>query len=238
MKDKQVVIAPMSGTDSKGFIKSTYTEKPVKLTGNAFKTVTEGTLFFIGIARERLKQIVKGKEIQLIELARRDDTAILNAIPTAEGAIKIAVAETPFTIHGTSTLILGLGRVGMTLGWRLKMLGAKVYAATRSSAPAARGRDLGIKMLAYNELDSYLPQMELVFNTVPAKILTAEYIQHLPASCVIIDLASSPGGTDFSAAEERGLKALLAPGLPGKTAPRTAGKIMADIIPGLIEEKL
>lgn len=228
----------MSGTDKKGYLKSTYTEKPIKLTGAQLNKIEKNTLFLIGIACQELKNSLKNNNVRLIELARRNDIAILNAIPTAEGALKIAIEESPITIFDSNILILGLGRVGLTLGWRLKVLGAEVYAATRSSGPAARGRDLGINMLAYNELASYLPQIDLVFNTVPAKIITEKYIQQLSHHCVIIDLASSPGGTDFTAADKKGIKALLAPGLPGKTAPHTAGKILVEIIPGLIEEKL
>jgi dipicolinate synthase subunit A len=47
---------------------------------------------------------------------------------------------------------------------------------------------------------------------------------------VVIDLASAPGGTDFNAARELGLKAELAPGLPGIVAPVTAGRIIAELI--------
>ena len=37
---------------------------------------------------------------------------IPNAVPTAEGAIEIAIAETPFTIHGSKSLVLGYGKIG------------------------------------------------------------------------------------------------------------------------------
>ncbi len=42
----------------------------------------------------------------------------------------------------------------------------------------------------------------------------------MPAHTLVIDLASKPGGTDFRYAEKRGVKALLAPGLPGIVAPK------------------
>jgi len=60
----------------------------------------------------------------------------------------------------------------------------------------------------------------------------------MPSRAVIIDLASKPGGTDFRYAERRGIKALLAPGLPGIVAPKTAGRIMADCLGRLLMEDL
>jgi dipicolinate synthase subunit A len=55
---------------------------------------------------------------------------------------------------------------------------------------------------------------------------------------LIIDLATQPGGTDFEAANALGIKAILAPGLPGKVAPLFAGRILADVIPRLIISEL
>jgi dipicolinate synthase subunit A len=55
---------------------------------------------------------------------------------------------------------------------------------------------------------------------------------------LIIDLASKPGGTDFRFAEKRGIKAMLAPGLPGIVAPRTAGRIIAKTLSELLMDQL
>ena len=45
-----------------------------------------------------------------------------------------------------------------------------------------------------------------------------------------------PGGTDFDFAEKQGIKALLAPGLPGIVAPKTAGQIIANVLCNLLSE--
>jgi dipicolinate synthase subunit A len=76
--------------------------------------------------------------------------------------------------------------------------------------------------------------IDLLFNTIPTMIVTAQIIANLPSRAVIIDLASKPGGTDFRFAEKRGMKAMLAPGLPGIVAPKTAGRIIADCLCQLI----
>ena len=37
---------------------------------------------------------------------------VANAVPTAEGAVQVAMEELPFTLHSARVLILGFGRVG------------------------------------------------------------------------------------------------------------------------------
>ena len=234
VRNADVVIAPMSSTDEEGYLKNTFVEERIQLNSGFFNLLNKNVLFLIGFANPLLKKILEDNGINYIELSCLDDLAILNAIPTAEAAIKIAIEETDITLASSNILVYGLGKVGLSLAWRLKALGANTFAVTRDGAAIARGKDLGIEMLTYDSVKTYLPDMDIIFNTVPALVIGKESIALLKEAALIIDLASSPGGTDFSAARERGIKAILAPGLPGKTAPVTAGKILADLIPDLI----
>ena len=218
------------------YLKNTFVEKKIQLNEGFFNLLKKDTLFMIGFANPKLKRLMEEKGMNYLELARLDELAILNAIPTAEGAIKIAIEETDITLYASKILVYGLGKVGLTLAWRLKALGADTYGVTRNRAAIARGKDLGIKMLNYASLNKYLPDMDILFNTAPALLIDKEAIALLKEEAVIIDLASAPGGTDFSAARERGIKAILAPGLPGKIAPVSAGRILANLIPELIAE--
>lgn len=223
----------MSSTDENGYLKSTFIDKKIRLDDNFFDLLKKDTKFLIGIAKPFVKDIMEKKGVKYVELARLEELAILNAIPTAEGAIKLAIEETDITIYRSKVLVFGLGKVGLSLAWRLKMLGADCYAVTRNRSAFARGKDLGIKMLTYDNLRQYLESFNILFNTVPAKILNKDYISLLNDEALIIDLASAPGGTDFEAADKKGIKSILALGLPGKIAPKTAGEILGEIIPDL-----
>ncbi|MEJ6951663.1 dipicolinate synthase subunit DpsA [Natronospora cellulosivora (SeqCode)] len=234
--EADVVIAPMSSTDKDGFLKATFLEKKIKLDEAFFSQLKEGCIFLIGILKNEIKEIAESLSIEYIELAKLDNLAIMNAIPTAEGAIKIAIEETDTTLYNSKILVYGLGKVGYSLAWRLKALGAQTYAVTRDKGAIARGKDIGIKMIKYDQLQHFLPKMNIIFNTVPAKIIDYKSLLLLNKKSVIIDLASAPGGIDFKSADKMGIKTILALGLPGKVAPRTAGKILADIIPDLIGE--
>ena len=53
----------------------------------------------------------------------------------------------------------------------------------------------------------------------------------------MIDLASKPGGIDFSAAAMLNLKVIWALSLPGKVAPVTSGEIIKTAIFNIINEE-
>ncbi len=232
--DQDIIIAPMSGTDKDGKVKKTFIDKEFILDEKIFTMFSEQAIFIIGIARPKVRNILKKQKIKYTEMANAADIAILNAIPTAEGAIKEAISETSNTIYGSKIMIFGLGKVGFSLAWRLKSLGAKVYAVTRSERAIARGKDLGIDVQNYKNIKPLLKKMDIFFNTVPALIINKEYINHMSSDAYIYDLASSPGGTDFKEAERKKINARLLPGLPGKSAPVFAGEVIAENIESLI----
>ena len=67
-------------------------------------------------------------------------------------------------------------------------------------------------------------------------ILPAEILKNIQKNALVIDLASKPGGVDFSAAKALGIKVIWALSLPGKVAPVTSGKIIKDTIMNIMTE--
>ena len=92
-------------------------------------------------------------------------------VPTAEGAIQIAMEELPITIHGANVLVIGNGRIGSLLAGRLQCLGAHVTVSARSPADFARMDGHGYGKLDTRNLAGHLVQFDLVVNTVPVCIL-------------------------------------------------------------------
>jgi len=168
----------------------------------------------------------------------RDDVAIYNSIPTAEGAIMLAIQNTDITIHGSEAMVLGFGRTGMTLARMLRGMGASVKVGVNRPDHYARASEMGLNPFYTQELQSHVDQVDYLFNTIPAMIVTAQIIAGIPHRALIIDIASKPGGTDFRFAEKRGVKAMLAPSLPGIVAPKTAGRIIADSLIRIIMENV
>ncbi|WP_115991350.1 dipicolinate synthase subunit DpsA [Cohnella lupini] len=236
LKQVDVLILPAVGTDEEGVISTLFTDQELRLTDAHLAAIPKTCKVITGMAKPYLKKQCDKYHLELIELFERDDVAIYNSIPTAEGALMMAIQNTDITIHGSNCIVLGLGRTGFTMARTLQAIGANVKVGVRRDEAYARAFEMGFEPFYMPELARQAGNIDLIFNTIPTMIVTAQVIAQLPLRACIIDLASKPGGTDFRFAEKRGIKALLAPGLPGIVAPKTAGRIIANSLTQIILE--
>ncbi len=167
----------------------------------------------------------------------RNDFAILNAIPTAEGAVQLAMEKTPQALRGRRALVIGYGRIGKLLAHALQGLGVRVAVAARKSEDFAWIRAMGCEELNTMQLQGKLSGFDLIFNTVPHLVLPYMRLVELKRDCLVIDLASKPGGVDFKAAEKLGLNVEWALSLPGKVAPESAAIYMRDTLYAILRER-
>ena len=188
-------------------------------------------VIFAGKASAELREIFSGHEIY--DYMEREELNLRNAVPTAEGAVQIALEELPATLSGLKVLIVGMGRIGTALAEILKGFGADITAAVRNAKGTAKAKLMGIKSVHTENMPS---DCGLVFNTVPSMIFGREQLSRFGEDTLFIDLASKPGGIDFAAAQEIGRKVIWALGLPGKTAPVTSGEIIAETIDNMLTE--
>lgn len=173
-------------------------------------------------------------DFTVYDYMEREDLSLLNAVPTAEGAVQIAMEELPVTLNGLRILIVGMGRIGTALTNILKGFGSDITVAVRNAQGAAKARLAGVKSCCTKEISV---NYDLVFNTVPSMIFNKELLGKFGDRTLFIDLASKPGGIDFVAATDLGIKVIWALGLPGKTAPITSGEIIADTVCGILNER-
>ena len=174
--------------------------------------------------------------IEIIDIMKREELAVLNTIAIAEGAIEIAIANTNKIIHGSQILILGFGRIGKVLARKLAGLSAKVTCAARKDEDLAWIRAYGHMETNINTLGQNLEKYDIIMNTVPHTILTEERLKYVKQDCLLIDLASNPGGIDKKVAKERNLKLVWALALPGKVAPTTTAEFLKDTIFNVLKE--
>ena len=237
-----VVVAPVGGTDEVGHIAYTIVadqEFPgPRLTEDVVARMRPGTLLIIGSARPALEALCLRYGVRLVAYRERDEFAILNSIPSAEGAIAMAMDASAITVHQSASVVLGHGRLGSVLAAMLRGIGAFTTVVARSQAERARAAAAGHRAVSFAQLPAVVREADLLFNTVPAPVLPAAILEQAPRDLVLIDVASAPGGTDFAAAKRLGVFARLAPGLPGIVAPRTAGRIEADMVLMVLAEEL
>ena len=190
-----------------------------------------------GNLQEPLRQQASEAGVDLTDYFCREDVQIGNAVPTAEGAIQTAMEVTETTLHGVRALVTGYGRIGKVLAQDLRGLGAETVVSARKFRDAALADALGFCTLNTEALSGHLGAFDLIFNTVPAVILDRARLAELKSSCIVIDLASEPGGVDFAAVEELGVRVIWAKGLPGKVAPLSAAKVIHNAIYHILEER-
>ncbi|NGP62620.1 dipicolinate synthase subunit DpsA [Paenibacillus thiaminolyticus] len=238
LKKADAVVLPAVGTDDKGKVHAIFTSEELILSEEHVAALPEHAVLFTGMAKPYLSELCTKYRLKLFELFDRDDVAIYNSIPTAEGALMMAIQHTDITLHGSESVVLGMGRTGFTMARTLLGVGARVRIGVRRNEHFARATEMGFSPFYVSDLAREVSNIDLLFNTIPTMIVTAQVIAQIPHRAVIIDLASMPGGVDFRFAEKRGIKAMLAPGLPGIVAPKTAGRILAQSISQLLQESM
>lgn len=169
-----------------------------------------------------------------IDYGALDSYSILNAVPTAEGAIKAAIELTPYTLWQSRVLVIGYGRVGKILADRLKALGCDVTVSARKPVDFSMLDAYGFKHIHSASLNDKPLEYDIIFNTVDVKVIDDSALADCKAD-LMIDL-SSKGGFCLKTANENHIKAMMLPSIPGKIAPQTAGKILSKTIMQLIDQ--
>lgn len=208
-------------------VSAPFYEKRLPIKELAAKIKRGGTVFSGDLPRETEYELLSSGFV--VENYMRDEkTVLLNTVPTAEGALGIAIGETPRTVRGSAAAVIGYGRVGESCAELFRSVGASVTVFERREDKRTRAKLRGSAAASIDSVGNY--RGDIIINTVPARILTEEVLCGLPKSTLVIDLASKPGGVDMRAAAALGVNVIWALALPGKTAPATAGEIIGEFV--------
>lgn len=227
-----VILLPLPATKDGLFLNAPYAENEIRLDDDFARFFMHKTVCG-GMLQRLTASSSLWREIEPEDYYRREELAVGNAIPTAEGAVGIAIREYPGTINGAKCLITGFGRIGKNLAIILRGMGAEVFCAARKKADLMQMRAFGVQPLTYREISR---RFDLIFNTVPAKVLTSPVLMQQTRDTLIIELASAPGGIDLKRAEELHLHVIDAPSLPGRVAPKTAAEYIKEAVYNILEE--
>lgn len=228
LKKAEIFIFPVTGI--KGTVVPTdYSDKEIRLTDSILEQLKSKRIF-CGKS-DSLQSL--SSELRISDYLRREEFAVANALPTAEGAVQIAMEEFAGTIFGSHCLVIGYGRIGKMLSRMLRALNAKVTVSARKSDHFRYIMADGNKAMKTQDIAS-LEHFDIVFNTVPKLVIDKQILAGTNPDTLIIDLTSMPGGVDFDTAGKLGIKTIHALSLPGKCAPKTAGEIIADTISDML----
>ena len=221
-----VVILPLPLCKGEGVLNCE--EDPVP-TLELFRQLRPGQRILAGNVKPQQYREASGCGLTLEDYFLREELTVANAAATAEAVIQVAMENLDRMLLGMDCLVLGFGRIGKLLSYRLHGLGAHVTASARKPKDLAWVRAYGWNAVETGSLNGKLGSFGLVFNTIPSRVLDEGLLSQLPKDCLCIDLASQQG-IDATAAERLGLCHIWARSLPGRLVPGTAAAVIRDAI--------
>lgn len=237
LTDASAVILSLPASADGVYVNCPYGSEDEKLKLSRLIDMTQAPIFG-GKFEQTFADAAALKNKRIIDYFESESLQIRNAAPTAEGAVSIAMQHLNKTISGCRAAVVGYGRIGQMLSHLLSKMGASVTVAARNYRQLAQASSFGcetVRLSADLELGGLEPLCEkgrydVIFNTVPARLFDSNVLGKMRSSVILIDLSSVPGGVDFGAAKELGIKAIWALSLPGKYAPESAGRIIGDTL--------
>ncbi len=204
-------------------------DKDIKL-DTLYDIFEKGQIIAGGKISDSAEKKLKEKGCIVYDYCKSERFGILNAVPTSEGALAIAMNGMDKTIFGSRSAVIGFGRIGKVLAEMLKNLKSDVSVFARSDEALSWAEIDGYTALSIKSMEKHIQNFDVIFNTVPFTVLGEDVLRKTKSDVYIVDLASSPGGVDFKSAKELNKKVVWALSLPGKVAPESAGKIISDCI--------
>lgn len=229
------VVLPLPALNGNGMLNAPFCGREYAVE-ELLEHLEPGQLVCAGMVKAELRKAAEERGLLLCDYFAREELAIANAVPTAEGTVQTAMEELPITLHGARVLIIGYGRLGRVTAQRMAAMGAYVAVAARSHEQLAWAQVWGYHTEHIRRLTPWLCGYDLVVNTVPAAMLGREELSALKPGALVIDLASKPGGVDFETAAGLGVKVIWALSLPGKVAPESSAGYMKTTIYHIIDE--
>lgn len=187
------------------------------------------TLVFCGRADEAFRADCRQRGLILTDYMDDEAFTVKNAAATAEAAVTLACELRLRTLFGSRVLVLGGGRIAKNLCRLLQAYGAQVICAARSPEQRVWAVLAGAAGVSLDDIPEP-EQIDLVFSTIPRTVFGEAELSRLRRDCLLIELASLPGGIDERAAGQMGLRLVKALSLPGRTVPESAARWLLELI--------
>ena len=219
----QVALFPIPGLAADGALFAPTVSERIVPDRDLLRVMAPGARIVLGRSDELLIGAAEEVGVTLHEYEDDQELMLLRGPAIVEGALQLAIEATDVTIHGTTVAVVGYGNIGSLLALTLARLGAKVHVAARNPVQRAHASAIGASPLELDDLGVLAPELQMLFSTVPVRIVDEDVLRALPPSALVMDLAAPPGGVDLDLARELGHRAIWARGM-GSRAPITVGR--------------
>ncbi len=219
----QIIVAPIPFSSNGETINTPFSKEKINIE-DLLKS-HKSKMLIAGNINPEIKEKLDKEYLDVIDVMKREELAILNTIATAEGTIKVAIENTDEILQGKRILILGFGRVAKIVANKFSMLSANVTCSARKISDLAWIKAYGYDAININDMIYDLKDFDIIINTVPQVIIGERELKHMDPNVLLIDLASAPGGIDSKMAINMGLKFVWALALPRKSCTKFICKI-------------
>lgn len=168
------------------------------------------------------------RALRVFDYSQDEALLLENAELTAESALSLLMQRLHRPVMHSSILLLGFGRIAQRLTQKLCALGTHVCVAARSPRARALARLVGCESAPPPQVLADLSAYHAVINTVPARLITPAQLQTAAPDCLLLELASEPGGFCEEASVREHF--FVERGLPGKYFPREAADCICRAI--------
>ena len=175
--------------------------------------LSPNNIVFAGAINKEWKSFFEANNIEYIDLMEEEKVVLENADITAEATLMLYILNSKVSVKNQKIIISGYGRCGKVLAEKFSSLGAKITVLARSKEARKEAISKGYNAVTF----SYGPQEAYgtvaLINTVPERVISDLILSELHKECLLIEIASAPGGFDKDFIEKNGLKYIEAPGL-------------------------
>ena len=229
IREADYIILPMPASRNGKTVNAPHSVEEISLL-DIIKHANSAKKVFGGMLPTSFCELLDSRQIPYFDYGRDEYLIILNAVLTAEAALKIAIESTDGALFGSRTLVIGNGRIGKILADYLNSLGSRVTVSARKDADFALIKSRGLAPANTGDIAKRISGFDYIFNTVPATVLGENELKEVKSSAVIIDLASLPGGADKAVVNKFNINYIEALSLPGRISPEAAAKIIFDTV--------
>lgn len=233
VEDADCVVLPLPSEGKSGILNAPYSGKTHTIK-ELTASLAPNSLVCGGKLSPALRALAQKNNLRLHDYMTMPQFVVGNAAVTAEGAVSLLANNTDSTIFDSNVLVVGYGRIGRLLAHKLRGMDAKTFVMSKNSESRALAEGMGLYAVSPSDTAVY-SAFDAVINTAPAQVIPS--LEGFKKSCLLLELASAPGGFDSAEVERSGLKCIKAAGLPGRYAPKSAARLVYEAVRSILMEE-
>ena len=178
LKISDLVVFPLPFTRDNSTINNTHF-----CIAETLNAIQDNTKIFAGMIDESFKNH------NVFDYNDDEEFTLKNAFYTAESSVALSIQNTPYSLSDAKILIMGNGRIGKFLSKLLIPFGTDITVSARKEKDFEYIEDNGLTAIHTEKIND-ISLYNVIFNTIPFRVISDDALNTIKKDCLIIDLAS------------------------------------------------